>query len=302
MRIVPRIPITPALLTSSNVSESGEPAAYAAGTTYGLDSDTAPVRVLDPATHLIYRSRQLANTGNTPATSPSWWQVVGYTNRLRMFDEKVSSQTTNPDSVEATVSVGQVADTAVFLNLDGDAIQVQVTDPTDGLVYDQTQPLADPSASDYWEYCFGDIPVVTKAIFQDLPPYPGAAISVKVTSTGATAKVGVMGLGNSFEPGLAQWGMQMGIDDFSVKNTDEFGTTAITERDYSDTMNLTADIEPGLATTLMQLLQRLRATPTFVLGSEVYADSLLYGWPDSWARTFEALDHHQYTISWKGLT
>ncbi len=44
---------------------------WASGTTYGLN---AIVRVGT----FVYISLQAANTGNTPASSPSWWQETKY--------------------------------------------------------------------------------------------------------------------------------------------------------------------------------------------------------------------------------
>lgn len=65
--------VTPAMLTSCTVPESTQPE-YVTGTTYAAD---ALVGVSAGTAQAIYRSLQGANTGNAPASSPTWWQFLG---------------------------------------------------------------------------------------------------------------------------------------------------------------------------------------------------------------------------------
>jgi hypothetical protein len=73
MRVIPPIAITPAMLTSSTATEPLAPADYAAGTTYA-NGDL----IKNPVDGYLYESIQSANTGNTPAVSPLFWQQLGY--------------------------------------------------------------------------------------------------------------------------------------------------------------------------------------------------------------------------------
>lgn len=68
--------ITPAMLTATNVPETA-PAAYAGGTTYAL-GDTVSVSAAGNAFD-VYESLQAGNTGHTPASSPTWWRLLGRT-------------------------------------------------------------------------------------------------------------------------------------------------------------------------------------------------------------------------------
>ncbi len=74
MRVTPPVEITSAKLTSSTCAEPHDPAAYAAGTTYGIG---AIVKVA--ADFAIYESLAAANTGNTPNINPIWWHKIGTT-------------------------------------------------------------------------------------------------------------------------------------------------------------------------------------------------------------------------------
>lgn len=76
MRIIRPTVITDALLISSNVLETA-PAAYNAATTYALDDQASVAGAAGLVT--VYRSLQAANTGHTPADSPTWWESVSTT-------------------------------------------------------------------------------------------------------------------------------------------------------------------------------------------------------------------------------
>jgi hypothetical protein len=302
MNIVERIPIVGAMLTSTNVDGTGDPIAYNASTTYGLDDDDTTVQVTDPTSHLIYRSRQDANTGNTPATSPSWWQVVGYTNAWRMFDERVGSQTTRAATIVAEVLPGASADAGVFLNMDADTVRLQVTDPDAGAVFDETKQLFDPTVDNHWDYCFAPIPVLTNCTFTGMPPFPGATVKTTITKTSGTAACGVFILGFSSGLAEAEWGPTEGIDDYSTKNRDPYGTAAIVEGDYSANMNLVLYVDPANSPSLKQQLTRLRATPAVYIADSTLPDMVVYGWPESWQRAVSYPTYDVYTARFVGLT
>lgn len=74
--LLPPIAITGAMVTACNVPET-PPAAYAAGTTYALAATCSTGTAGGALT--VYESLQAANTGNTPASSPTWWKAIGTT-------------------------------------------------------------------------------------------------------------------------------------------------------------------------------------------------------------------------------
>lgn len=76
MRVIPPITMTDARVTSSSVVETA-PAAYAGGTTYTLNDTVSVAGAAGLQT--VYRSLQNANTGHTPASSPTWWIDIGDT-------------------------------------------------------------------------------------------------------------------------------------------------------------------------------------------------------------------------------
>lgn len=73
MIVVPPLTFTDTILTSSTASEPHAPSNYNAGTTYTIGQF-----VTDAATLKVYQSLKNGNVGNTPASSPVYWEQIGY--------------------------------------------------------------------------------------------------------------------------------------------------------------------------------------------------------------------------------
>ncbi|WP_295855910.1 hypothetical protein [uncultured Xylophilus sp.] len=301
-RIVPRIAIINAMLVSTNVDGTGDPAAYAAGTTYGQDTAAVPVMVQDPVTHLVYRSRVANNTGNTPATSPTQWQVVGFTNAWRMFGTRTSVQTARAEVIDVQLKVGEPIDSLTLLNTDATLVQVTQTDPVDGVVFDTTYLMVDTEVADYDEYFFSPVVTRDRLLVTGLAPYASSTIRLQIKKPGGTAACAACLVGLSQYAGQAKWGIEMGIDDFSLKNVSQYGEAALQPGDYADNLNLTAYVPRARSTAFAALLKRQRAKPLLIVGDDTLPDTALYGWIESWRRTFEYLQEDVYTLSFKGLT
>lgn len=301
MKLIEPISVTLDMITSSDATSADDPAAYNAATTYALDTEAAPVLVTDVAAQLIYRSRQAGNTGHTPASSPDWWELVGSANKTAMFDQRVSSQTTNADSLTVSIAVQENVSALILLNVESDTAQVSVNDPIDGLVFDQTQTLIE-DVTDYDEYCFAPVTYKRKAVFLDLPPYPDATITLTLARPGNTVACGVCGVGFALPGGVTETGLEMGIDDYSEKSTSAYGLSSLVEGDYADVMSLTAWVRRSASDVFANRLTALRARPAFYVGASAQSATLIYGWPEAWRRVFRYPEHDVYSISFKSLT
>jgi hypothetical protein len=76
MKVIQPLTITEDNLISSNLYDVA-PALYDAGTTYALGDYVGVAGELGEI--LIYKSLQASNTGNTPASSPTWWEYSSKT-------------------------------------------------------------------------------------------------------------------------------------------------------------------------------------------------------------------------------
>ena len=271
VKIVPPIDITYAKLTASNVAET-EYGNYAAGTTYALGD-----RVIVPATHDVWESVAASNTGNTPATSPTWWVRVGPTNRMAMVDTSVSTQTSKAGGIDVTVTPGEVVDTLVLLNVNAASVRVRVTDPTDGLVKDETTSMIAPVTDSDWYMWFFE-PITRKDfLLSTMPPYGSASVRVELIDT-ATASCGVLAMALSRKIGEgALAGARVGITDYSGKERDTWGQYQLVERGYSNKASISTIVMKNMVDPVAKLLAKRRAKPTLCIASDSYSSLVLFG-------------------------
>lgn len=275
LKVIPPLSITDSNLTSSNVAEA-DYTAYVAGTTYAIGNR---VIITTPNVHKIYESLQAGNTGHDPSTSPTWWIEVSSTNRWKMFDTSNSTQTTNSDSIVVTITPGKVINAVALLNVDGTSVRVKVTDPTDGVVYDNTVSLNyNGNINSWYNYFFDPIMRKKNVVLTDLPAYGTAAIEITITYTGNTAKCGVCVLGNVNYIGEGiELGASVGIQDYSRKEKNDFGDYVLIQRSYSKRARFSMAVLNDQIDALQDLLVDLRTTPCVWIGDDRYQSTMIYG-------------------------
>jgi hypothetical protein len=274
MKIVRPITIDDAALSVTNVLEN-DYAAYAGGTTYALGDR---VIVVGTDIHDVYESLQASNTGHTPATSPTWWLRISSTNRWKMFDGSVNSQTTRADSIAVTIIASGRIDSVVLLNISAATVRVKMTDAVDGIVYDETQSMiSDGGIIDWYAYFFEPVERKADAVFTGLPPYSNATIEITLTDTGSTVSCGECVLGLSKNIGGTQYGGSVGIQDYSTKTVDDFGNYSVVERAFSSRGSFTIWVDSTYVDSLKTLLAGYRATPVVYIGSDGYTSTVAYG-------------------------
>jgi hypothetical protein len=292
--VVPIEIADPGVLTSTNVDGSADPAAYNPATTYGA-GDRATVG------NTIYQSAVAANTGNAPATSPTFWVVVGAINKLRMFDHKIGSQTEFADLIEVEITPGAVVRVLSLRNLDATSVTVTQTTVAEGVVFTQTLELDEPVA-DWLEYWFDEINRQTDAVVSGLLPFTDAVLTVTINNPGGIAKCGELLLGPAMEPGGAEFGLSDGIDDYSVIEPDAWGVRDIVERDFADNMDLTIVVRKERSPAFRRLLTQRRAKPILVVSTDARPDAQVYGLAESWRRTLSYPNWDIFNLTMKGLT
>lgn len=276
MKIIRPIPITDAILSASSIAET-DYAAWSGATTYAAGD-----RVIVVATHRVYESLQAANLNHDPTTdsttTPVWWVVVGSTNRWRMFDDSPSLQSSAATSISATLTPGERVNSIALLNLSAATVQVTVTDPVDGVVYDTLYDLSSPTGIDDWySYFFEPIARKTDMVLTDLPPYSAADIDIVISEPTGTAAVGEVVIGLYRDIGGTQFGAQLGIQDYSVKQRDDFGNYTILERAFNRRGVFSVWMDAGMVSAAHALLSDLRATPAVYVGADDYDAAIIYG-------------------------
>jgi hypothetical protein len=231
--------------------------------------------------HLIFESLtsgNLANTPPAPGATSNYWIKVSSTNRWKMFDESVSTRTTNSGTVDVTMDVVGHVTAVACLNVDTASVQVIMTDSVAGEVYNSTETMTSTvGINNWWNYFFKPIIKKQDVLFSDLPSYSGAEIQVIFTKTGGMVEVGSLVLGTVNEFGDTQYGMSVGIIDFSVKQSDTFGNVTVVKRGFKKKASLTTLIDNNEVDQIVNLLTEFRAIPVVYEGSDQFGSSLIYG-------------------------
>jgi hypothetical protein len=295
------VAITPALLTSSSVPEPAtganpDPAEWSNATPYNNGDRASRASI-----HKIYQRVGGAGglTSIAPESDPLNWVLVGGTNRWKMFDGSVEAQTTNNDSIVVVITPGVLADQLALINIDADTARVQVA----GTGYDQTINLRTRYTNSWFEYFFEPFVYRTDAVFSGLPLLTGNVITLTLTKTGSVVKCGEMVLGLARALGGVQYGAGAGIIDYSVKQTDQFGSTTVVRRPFSKRMNVDLLIDAGRVDEIQKLLADYRASPVVWVGSgNLYAVLIVYGYYRRFEIVINYPTHSKCTLELEGLT
>jgi len=340
-RLIKPITITDAKLTSSSVPEAVV-AEYAAGTTYaagdirGITSGTAQD---------VYQSLQAANVGHAPASSSTWWKLLGRvyaaysssvtyalgavvtdlvnhllyesiiasntgkalndtsgwsplgaTNRRKMFDKAVNSQTLAPDSVTVVVTPGELYNTLTLLNVSGSSVVVGQADSG----YTRTRSLVSHAALSWYDFYYTEPVWVGDLVLDDLPPYLNSPLTVTVNSPGSMAGIGGFFLGKSKFIGKTQWGLTAGVLSYSGSITDKFGNLTMVKRENAKKMNFEVAIPKGYEDEAYRYLRTVTDVELVAIASSDWAMTLSYGYLGQWEVPL-AIDDKKASFEWRGL-
>lgn len=264
----------------------------------GTGTHTATV-----STHLLYESLLASNTGNTPHKSSDYWLELGATNRWKCLDTQVASQTFNADSAEYVLQTNTMVDSVYLGNVDADSVTITARESGGGaIVYGPTTYTLRRNVETFFDWCFSSIENVSEFVDIDLPAYYGMQITVTLTKTGGTVKVGTLLVGLSKTLGVTLMGAAFSINDYSVKSADEFGNMRFTERAYSKRGTFQVMVDRADVDSVNRTLALHRANPIVYVGTEVYDSAIIFGKFNSFSTTVAYDTYSMCNIEVEGLT
>lgn len=270
MKVIKPIAFTPSMLVSSNAVESH--AAYNAGTSYSKDN------IVDYGTHL-YQSLVNNNLGNTPSTSPLYWLDIGPDNTHAMFDNQISTSTISTTPLNVVFKPG-IFNSLALLGLVGNQLVITVRDGTGGpVIYSATFALDGTIISDWYQYFFEPFVQKSEVVMTDIPPFSNSEVTIVLTG-GSTVQIGLCSFGTFYFLGDAEYGANVGITDYSRKDTDDFGVTTFVQRAYSKRMSARLMLDTAQINRIQRILADIRATPSLWIGADGddYLPTLMYGY------------------------
>lgn len=276
---IPPFPVTASVITTTNVLENDAPA-WSIVTAY-----TAGQQVIHA--HRVYEA-EINNTGVQPnlPTDPPTWIDLGPTNRFRAFDDSIQTRTERAEEIDYTFRVADVINAVTLFGLDATEVQVTVTDTgasAEGVVYDQTRSLIDDSQiTDWYAWFFEPQEMRDRLAFLDLPQYWDATVRVRIRKPGGTARVGLIAIGRQRVFAVTNYGVAIGIQDYSTYRRDPFGNLEIIRRGTSDEISYPLTVDTAQAERATRLLRQYTATPLVVVGASYRPETIVYGVIQQW--------------------
>jgi len=248
-------------------------ALYVAGTTYALG---AKVRYGER----LYESLVASNLGNQPDISPTKWLDYAPSNKTAMFDNAVNTASTSVSPFITVLQPLVLFNSVAYLNLTGTSLNVKVQNGVGGAeVYNRTISLDSSEVLDWYMYYFEPFDLLTEVVITDIPPYINNVLTSTLVNA-TDASIGSLIYGTVYTLGGTQYGASVGIRDYSVKVTDDFGNTKFVQRAFSKRLESDVFIDNSMLNYNYKLLSDLRAIPAVWIGSDdtKYQPLIVYGY------------------------
>jgi hypothetical protein len=265
-------------------------AAYSNSTTYAVDAI-----VTDLANHLLYQSLVSNNTGKA-LTDTTAWLPLGATNRWKMFDKAVNSQTAAPGSVSVSVTPGEVVNTLTLLNVSGASVTLAQSESG----YTRTRSLVTHDVLSWYDFWYQDPLWTGDTVFDDIPPYLNSTLTVTVNSPGNDAAIGGWFLGKAKFIGKTQWELTAGILSYSSSETDKFGNTRLVPRETAKRMNFDVAIPRGYEDEAFRFLRKADNVEMVAIATTGWALAMSYGYLGSWEVPL-SIKGATMPVEWRGL-
>ena len=271
MIIVQPVPVTSAMVTASNVTITET--LWTAGT-YTLGQE----RYVGTRLYKVLVASTTDNPTVGVTLTPPSWQDIGAINRFKMFDQVVNTQTTRTGLIDVSVLPGTIINALAMFDLDGVSTTITMTDPVEGVVFNETKSLQDNTIIiDWYSYFFESITTRSDVVFLGLPAYGSATIRIQVDAGASTAAIGEVVIGKQRNLGVTNFGTSVNIRDYSRKETDAFGNTIVETRPFSKRADFDVTVETGSVAAVQKALASIRTTPTVFIGDEDRAETIVYG-------------------------
>lgn len=295
MRMIREEVVTPSALTSNVPITETEWAAgtYATGDQRYVGTDLYEVTASPSTT-----DEPVAGAAKDAPT----WVRVGKINRWRMFSEFVAEKTVVPSPIEVEIATSPRVNAVSLFGLEAATVEVITYSGGEETARVLKQMTNVMEVTNWYEYFFQEIVKIEEGVVLNLPSYGTDRVVIRITNDDAPAAVGKIVIGQQVELGKTRIGYSAGIEDFSLKERDEFGGYKITERRFAKRAEFSVIINAGRFHAVMRDLAAVRARPTVFIGDPASPETIVIGfYKDAWA-TRQTREIAEMTLEIEGLT
>ena len=217
---------------------------------------------------------------------------------LNMFDGYIDTQTETADQISQPFDVSG-NNAVVCLNNYGVSANLTVTDDdTSTVIYNETISLHRSGIKDWWDYYFGPIRIGRDLVWY-FPTTANATAVITIDYAGGIAKCGLCLPGTAEIVGHTQWNGKMGITDYSIIDTNDFGLTYLTPGDWAKRGDMDVYIaNTDMDSTYNRVIQNRALSSCFDFNEYDFTDTgtsidgtqayILYGFVESFSHSLKS--------------
>jgi hypothetical protein len=288
-------------LISSNVPDTAYPVwdsstSYSVGTIVSYTNHGEYQAVSDNINKDIGLAVNIYDSVKNPS---GCWKFLGTTNRWKMFDQFLNTQTTNASTITAIVSVYDAQ--AIFVgNVNADSIRIQIEDNLTGtIIEDVTYSLLN-EPTDWLSYFYSDVSYVKSSIIHERTTLT-RDVSVIVTAiSSGTAAIGIFLAGSTYSIGTTQWNFKLSALDYSIVAIDtSSGVAYLQQGNYAKLWDGQMFINSNWSPSVYSTLVNIRGTP--IVFYDKPDTTLIYGFIKTFEMTISGTVETRVDIKLQGL-
>lgn len=158
--------------------------------------------------------------------------------------------------------------------------------------------------ADYYEYFFSGFNFKQDLIWY-YPKYGNSTLRTTIKRSGADAECGLSVTGASADLGLSEWRPTTGIIDYSIKTTDSFGNTILSQGDFAKRVDIETSIQNADVDGTQKILATLRGTPALYdcnNDESSYESLIIYGYYEKFDIMIPNVSYSVCNIRIQGLS
>lgn len=235
---------------------------------------------------------------------PATWVRLGWSNRWRMFNDGVDSQTSNLDNIDVTITGVGFNNLVAALGLEAFEVTMQVIDGS-SVEYEETVLLTDFLVDNTWDWFFKPYDMQEEAVFNIPVGYTNADIRLLIDGFEETdtVKCGRVIMGRSSELGVTLRGTSVSSLSYSRKERDGFGNLIVVPRRTVKLVDYVVYTDTLRVSNVRSTLSKLDTTPTLFIGTETarFGATIVFGIIQDYRLTYSTPSISDMTITVEGF-
>lgn len=233
----------------------------------------------------VHFTQDLVNTYTTealtPQDNPLYWLDLGYTNKYKMLDTSLNSETVYNGNMEMSFIVNK-CDSIFLFGLYGTDVNITITSIDGATEYFNTDyDLENKNGGTFYNYFFNDFTYDDKfyetQLFTNIPIAYDVKVSITINALSGVSKCGLVAIGREYNIGGTTYGSSISSRDFSTKAENSQGEIYLEKGNIKRTNSLIIEIPNNMIDKVVELFDKFRATPIVFKGVDDIRTTVVFG-------------------------